>query len=461
MTKLGTKTLALVLVATAATMTAACGSDDAAPAGAAATDAEVLTWWLSGGEADALAALVAVFEQQNPGKKVALPAADVVGVQQSIADRMAADTPPDTFQSLNGVALQKYIPKLTALDDIAAKNGWKEKIPAAVLEGSSSGGSLYAVPVSIERNNLLFYDIKAFKDAKIDPPKTWDDVIAACTTLKAKFPVTAPDAFSAQYPTTGKDFDANPEQTAPIAFGSYGGWTVALLVWDGIFPGVAGAKYRKEFFQGQHSPDDKEVQDTLAKAVELFGCINGDRGQASWLGADKRIYKKKSAMTIMGDWAKGDLTALGMVPKADFGAMGLPGVKENYFIFGAPVFGLPAKAKNPETAKAFLETIGSLDGQTAFNKKKGSVPARSDADPSLFDPMVGDFITDFKSAKLAESWPSIAKSDPSETGYETVLNNAMRDFANGVSEDGKTFKVEPLDVAKLTETLKQLHPKLK
>ena len=36
--------------------------------------------------------------------------------------------------------------------------------------------------------------------------------------------------------------------------------------------------------------------------------------------------------------------------------------------------------RTPTAPKDWLETIGSLEGQVAFNKAKGSIPARTDAD---------------------------------------------------------------------------------
>ena len=48
-------------------------------------------------------------------------------------------------------------------------------------------------------------------------------------------------------------------------------------------------------------------------------------------------------------------------------------------------FTLPVGAPNEEGAKAWLKTVGSADGQEAFNTKKGSIPVRTDADPMAYN----------------------------------------------------------------------------
>ncbi|MCB0188948.1 MAG: hypothetical protein KDE31_31985, partial [Caldilineaceae bacterium] len=48
-------------------------------------------------------------------------------------------------------------------------------------------------------------------------------------------------------------------------------------------------------------------------------------------------------------------------------------------------FGLPKGCKYPENARDWLRVCGSKEGQDAFNPIKGSIPARTDADPSLYD----------------------------------------------------------------------------
>ena len=82
----------------------------------------------------------------------------------------------------------------------------------------------------------------------------------------------------------------------------------------------------------------------------------------------------------MGDWAEAAFEEAGKKAPADYVYLPAPGT-DGVFDFLADSFTLPVGAPHPAGAKAWLKTVGSLDGQVAFNKAKGSIPARKDAKP--------------------------------------------------------------------------------
>jgi glucose/mannose transport system substrate-binding protein len=66
-------------------------------------------------------------------------------------------------------------------------------------------------------------------------------------------------------------------------------------------------------------------------------------------------------------------------------------------------FTLPKGAKNRDAAVNWLKLCGSKEGQDAFNPKKGSIPARNDADTSLYGTYLQSALADWKSSELAGS----------------------------------------------------------
>ena len=88
-------------------------------------------------------------------------------------------------------------------------------------------------------------------------------------------------------------------------------------------------------------------------------------------------------------------------------------------------FGLPKGAPNPEGAKAWLETVASIEGQDTFNPIKGSIPARIDADKSKYDPYLTDSMEDFATVTLT---PSIAHGSAAPEGFVTALNDIINTF---------------------------------
>jgi len=96
------------------------------------------------------------------------------------------------------------------------------------------------------------------------------------------------------------------------------------------------------------------------------------------------------------------------------------------FMWLSDSFGLAKGAPNPEQARAWLALCGSKEGQDAFNPAKGSIPARTDADRSLYDEYLQYSIDAFASETLA---PSIVHGAAAPEAYMTSYGNALNVFA--------------------------------
>jgi glucose/mannose transport system substrate-binding protein len=105
------------------------------------------------------------------------------------------------------------------------------------------------------------------------------------------------------------------------------------------------------------------------------------------------------AMMIMGDWTHGVLKSKGFTNYRWSPAPGTTGK----FIVLSDSFGLPVNAPHRDNAIAFLKICGSREGQDAFNPIKGSIPARTDPDLSVYDEYLLSAMEDFKSNTLVPS----------------------------------------------------------
>ena len=101
------------------------------------------------------------------------------------------------------------------------------------------------------------------------------------------------------------------------------------------------------------------------------------------------------------------------------------------FIWLSDSFGLAKGAPNGEQARAWLNVCGSKDGQDAFNPKKGSIPARTDADKGKYDDYLKAAIDDFGKLKLA---PSAAHGASTTNAYQDKFHNALEVFSSDVDE---------------------------
>jgi len=91
-------------------------------------------------------------------------------------------------------------------------------------------------------------------------------------------------------------------------------------------------------------------------------------------------------MQIMGDWAKGEFGAAGLTPGKDYGCARPPGNQDAYVltvdVFTFPKLDDPNKVKGREL---LAQVMMDPAVQVAFNKFKGALPARMDADVGTLD----------------------------------------------------------------------------
>ncbi|MEU0571961.1 ABC transporter substrate-binding protein [Nonomuraea sp. NPDC005983] len=380
--------LAAVAITMASVLSlSACGGGDKAaqtPAGGGGKkQVEVFSWWTGPGEADGLKAMKEIFEKQNPNFTffdAAVAGGSGDKAKALLQSKLDANTPPDTFQGHAGAELQGYIKAgdLEDLNSLYDELKLKDVFPAQLIDQISVDGKIYSVPVNIHRSNVLWFNPKVLKEAGIAAaPKTVDEFIADLQKVKAK----------------GK---------IPLSIGSE--WTVVHLM-ENVLLGSLGTDAYNALFK----PGGNWAAPEVTKALENFKTILSFAGdpQDDWQPAAKQVADGQAAFNIMGDWAYGYFHnppdgGLGKKSKEDFDWAPAPGTEGTY-LWLSDSFTLPKGAKNRDGAIAWLKVAASKEGQDAFNPKKGSIPARKDADQALYTDYLADALKDWSSNKLAGS----------------------------------------------------------
>jgi glucose/mannose transport system substrate-binding protein len=364
---------------------AGCGSESYEPP---RTDTvEIFSWWTAGGESEALDAVLALHAESHPDTTIVNIAQDGGGTpaRERLEERIRDDYPPEIFQTNFGSSsLQAWLEfngpesaTIQPLNDLFEEEGWAAAYPELLRDSVSLGSDIYAVPVNIHRTNSLFYNVKIFEDNGLEPPTTLEEFYAVGDALLALDP-----------------------PIVPLAVGSEGAWTVNLLTMENLLITKAGPDYFKAFFTHNASPDDPEIADTLDELLKMWGgYVNENANELQWDAAVQMVADGDAAMTIMGDWAKGYLQAAGLTPGEDFGQMPTFGTQDA-FVFTGDCFPLAAAAENVQGGLELLRTFGSKEAQDAFNVIKGSIPARIDADVSLYDTVAQGTINDFRSSDV-------------------------------------------------------------
>jgi glucose/mannose transport system substrate-binding protein len=401
---------------------AACGG------GAATTSAsglsgklEIFSWWTGPGEKDGLAEMFRIYNTHYPN--VSIVNATVAGgagtnAKAVLKTRMEGGQPPDSFQVHAGQELISTWVKAGKMEPITSiwkSENWDTYIPKDLKDIVSSNGEVWSVPVNVHRGNALWYNKKLLDSKGVTPPVTVDDFNAALSTLRAK---------GIQY---------------PFALGSKGNWQVQMLLENNIVA-AGGPDFYKKVMTAQASFTDPNVKQALTWIKQWLGYANTDHTALGWDEADKRLLDGTSAFNIMGDWAKGYFTASNWTANVDFGAAPSPGTKGVYMIV-CDTFGLPKGAPHRDNAVAWLKVCGSNDGQTAFNPKKGSIPARTDVSPSVFDPIAQQFIAEFKTDSLV---PSSAHGSATPDAFASGVNDEMGQFVQNKDVDKTASNLQKL-----------------
>ncbi len=385
----------------------------AAEAGAsAAGQLEIFSWWTSGGEVEALNALFEIYSAENPDVEV-INAAMAGGAGQGgnmkvlLETRLMGGEPPESFQvHLGRELIDSHViaGRMEPLDFLYEEAGFNEVFPQALIDIASYEGKPWSVPVNIHRSNVLWYRPTKLEAAGVAAvPTTWDEFFAAAELLKA-----------AGIPAIGIA-GADP---------NFNGHYL-----ENILVATLGPEKYMGLFNGTTSWEDEGVTQAIDILNRLYDYTFEDFLSVAWGDiTDRFAADEGSAMLLMGDWTHGVLMSMGF---EDYMWVPSPGTAGIFNVL-SDSFGLPVGVKNRDNAINWLKVCGSREGQDAFNPIKGSIPARTDADTSLYDEYLLSAMEDFKSNTLVGSIQHGAVAKQSFVlDYDLALNDllANRDVA--------------------------------
>jgi glucose/mannose transport system substrate-binding protein len=387
-----------------------------APASNAATDKqlEIFTWWASGGEAAGLAGMTTEFERLNPNTpfiNASVAGAAGVNAKGVLVSRMQAGNPPDTFQAHAGEELSSYV-KAGQIEDVSflyKQEGWDKVFPKDLIKTLTTNGKIYSVPVNIHRSNVLWWSPAAAKKAGITKaPTSLDAMIADMKKFKK----------------AGID---------GIALAGNGDWAIAHL-FDYVLLASMGPDKFDGLWKGTTKWDGPEV----AKAIKYFSTIlsyGNSSKSLDWPDAGKLVTTGKAGFFIMGDWASSQWQSEGLKLGKDYTWAPGPGTAGVYQWL-SDSFTLPKGAVNRDAGIAWLKVCGSKAGQDAFNPKKGSISARTDSDPKLYDAYLQAAMKSWKKDRLVGS--TVHGVNWGNAGM-AAYNSAVGRFYTGGAKDSKGF----------------------
>ena len=327
-----------------------------------AQDAQVMHWWTSGGESRAVAVFAKEYEKRG-GKWIDGASVGPQAEHAAVLNAIAGGNPPAAFQWNIGVAVRQLAEQglLANLDDLAKAGDWNRHLPPLLVKNITVDGHVIAVPVNIHGANWMWYSTKVFGDLNMAPPKSWDEFMGQADKIKA-----------AGY--------------LPIAMGGNAQQTGWLFYT--ILAGAGGKEvYRKVFVDHDAAAaSGQEVRRTFETMGKIRQYADAGGTNRKWNDTLALVETNKAAFMIAGDWAKGDFSAAGMTPGKEYGCALAPGTQDGY-IMTVDVFAFPKVNKPDQIAaqRKLAELMMDPAVQVEFNKYKGSLPARLDADVESLD----------------------------------------------------------------------------
>ena len=328
---------------------------------AQAAELEVMHWWTSGGEAAAVAELARALNERTDHTWID---GAIAGSGQTarpiMISRITGGDPMAAFQFNHGRQAEELIEAglLRDMTDVATAEGWADIVnPPLLLDACTVDGRIYCAPISIHSWQWLWLSHKAYADAGIPVPTTWDEFVAAAPALEA----------------AGK---------VPLAMGQQG-WQQ-----NGAFQVMMVSLLPKEIYLKVYDEKDPEtargpevarIFQAIADAREM----SADTRVQDWNQATNKVITGEAGGQIMGDWAQGEFQLAGLVAGEDYTC--LPGLGMNQTLLaGGDAFYFPlVEDEEMSAAQADLAALFlAPETQVAFNLKKGSLPVRGDIDLS-------------------------------------------------------------------------------
>lgn len=408
-----------VLVAALSLALVACGGDDEDGNGAAADgegaqevpteeatgEFEFFSWWTGGGDSEGKEALLALFAERYPDVEIvdaAVAGGAGTNAQAVLASRLGSGDPPDSYQRHAGAELLSDIQD-EFVEDISwlfEEEGWMDVFPQALLDQITVDGGIYSVPVNIHRSNLIWWNPAVLAEAGIDgPPASWSEFLDQAQALEG----------------AGK----TPLTVGPL-------WTQEHLL-ENVLLGELGPDAYTGLWTGETDWESQEVVDALDMFTQVLEHSNIGQAAADWQPAIDPIVDGDAAYNVMGDWAWAYFeTVQGLALGEGYDVTASPGT-DGVFNWLSDSFTLPVDAPHRDNAIRWLQLAGSQEGQDTFNPVKGSIPARTDADESLYTGYFEMPLQDWSDDAVAKVG-SLAHGSVADNAWKSEIDSALQEF---------------------------------
>ena len=372
--------LGLLLVLALALVAAGCGGDDDEEAGGttAATAEETTEEQVSGSvsvmgiwvgeEQKSFQAVIEGFKEQQPDVTVKYnPVGD--NLPTVLGTAVQGGNPPDVAAIAQPGLMTQFVEQgeLKPLD--FAEDAVVENFGRSVVETGSVEDSFYGLLWKANNASTVWYNVKAFEDAGVETPTTWDELLEGADTIKASgLPA---------YSIAGAD-----------------GWTLTDL-FENIYLRTAGPEKYDQLSRHEIKWTDPSVKEALTEMAKVFrGSDNLAGGTAGALQTDFPTSvsnvlspNPKAAMVIEADFVPG-VVKTPLKPETGYNFFTFPSINDSPASVVAKGNLVIAFRDNP-AVRAFMEYLVSPESAEIWVKRGGFATPNKNVDSASYpDPLL-------------------------------------------------------------------------
>ncbi|MEM1375839.1 MAG: ABC transporter substrate-binding protein [Pseudomonadota bacterium] len=346
---------------------------------------------------EAFEAAIEAFKAANPDINVTVNITDREAHKNTIRGALQTDS-PDVIAWYPGNRMAPFVDAGLFVDisDLWASDANLSSSFEAIKPTMSRDGKQWGVPYSYYQWGV-YYRKDIFDTLGLSEPTTWDEMLAACDTMKEN-------------------------GVTPFTIGTKFLWTAAG-VFDYLNLRTNGYGVHNSLTAGEIKYTDERIQTTFSNwETMLERCSFVDNhATMSWQEALAPFANGDAAMYVMGNFAVAAMKDAGLTDeKIDF--FQFPEITEGLARAEeapADAFFIPANARNVDNAKKFLSFIAQPDIQSAWNKTLGQLPPNSAAEINTEDKFIVEGMqTVSTAAGLAQFFDRDAPAAMAQAGME-------------------------------------------
>lgn len=305
------------------------------------------------------------FEEENPDVTVKYTSGGN-NLPTLLSTAVRGGNPPDIAMIAQPGLIRDFVEQGALKPIEFAREDIEANFPAAFVELGTVDGQLYGLPFKVANKSLGWYNVTAWQDAGVEPPATWEELLAGADTLKA----SGVPAYS---------------------IGGGDGWTLTDL-FENIYLRTAGPEKYDQLANHEIPWTDPSVKDALREMAKVVGdsdnIAGGTRGalQTDFPTSVSNAFSDppKAATVFEGDFVESAITSSTQAePGTGYDVFDFPSIN------GSPpvVVGagdIAVVFRDSPAAQALIRYLASPEAAQIRAEGGGFLSANRNVDPSVY-----------------------------------------------------------------------------